>query len=232
VVATLSKAPSSGTPTLALTGPGGPISGTSSYDPATLAVSFTPSAALPAGATVSVATTLSGAPLDSGAWSFTVAAAAPVGISLWADTDVPTNPAWNEPAAVQVGTRFTTSVAGSVTAIRFYKGVANTGVHTVNLWGPANELLAQAPSTAESGAGWQTVPLASPIALVPGQTYTAAYHSTTGRYAVTPNGLAAVRTSGPLSTLVPGGAYVYGTGFPAGSSSASYGVDLVFVPAG
>ncbi|KRD45509.1 hypothetical protein ASE38_01505 [Cellulomonas sp. Root930] len=232
VAATLSKAPPSGTPVLALTSGGGAIAGSSSYDPATLRVSFTPSAALPAGATISAATTLAGTPLASGTWSFTVAAAAPTGVSLWADTDVPTYPAWNDPASVQVGTRFTTSVAGSVAAIRFYKGAANTGVHTVNLWGPANELLAQAPSTAESGAGWQTVQLPSPIALVPGQTYTAAYHSTTGMYSVTANGLAAVRTSGPLSTVVPGGAYVYGTGFPSGSSSASYGVDLVFVPAG
>ena len=151
---------------------------------------------------------------------------------MWADTDVPAYPSWNDPAAVQVGTRFTTSVAGTVTAIRFYKGAANTGVHTVNLWGPANDLLAQAPSTSESGAGWQTVALPTPVTLVPGQTYTAAYHSTTGMYAVTSNGLAAVRTNGPLSTRAPGGAYVYGTGFPSGSSSASYGVDVVFVPSG
>lgn len=232
VAATLSKAPPSGTPVLALTGPGGAIAGTSAYDPATLTVSFTPSAGLPAGATISTATTLAGTALGSGAWTFTVATGAPVGVSLWADTEVPTNPAWNDPAAVQVGTRFTTSVAGSVTAIRFYKGAANTGVHTVNLWGPTNNLLAQAPSTAESGAGWQTVALPTPVVLVPGQTYTAAYHSTTGMYAVTSNGLAAVRTSGPLSTVVPGGAYVYGTGFPSGSSTASYGVDLVFVPSG
>ena len=173
---------------------------------------------------------MDGASLAGGQWTFATATA-PVGsVSLWADSEVPANPTWNDPSSVQVGTRFTTSVAGTVTAIRFYKGLANTGVHTVNLWGGSNELLAQAPSTSESAAGWQTVPLPSPVAIVPGQTYTAAYHSTTGMYAVTSNGLASVRTSGPLSTVVPGGAYVYGTGFPSGSSSAAYGVDLVFVP--
>jgi len=99
-----------------------------------------------------------------------------------------------------------------------------------------NWLLAHQVDVEAMVAGWdafmQTVTLPTPVLLVPGQTYTAAYHSTTGMYAVTSNGLVAVRTSGPLSTVVPGGAYVYGTGFPSGSSTASYGVDLVFVPSG
>ena len=133
---------------------------------------------------------------------------------------------------MQVGTRFTAGVAGSVTAIRFYKGAANTGVHAVNLWDGAGNLLATAPSASESAAGWQTVPLTTPIVLTPGAPYIAAYHSTTGGYAVTPGELTGVRTSGPLATLVTGGAYVYGTGFPASTSGAGYGVDLVFVPAG
>lgn len=228
VSAVLSKAPSSGTPTLALTGPSGAVTGTSAYDTASRTVTFTPSAALSTSTSYSATATLGSTVLTGGSWSFTTAA--PTRVTLWADSEVPTYPAWNDTDAVQVGTRFSTSAAGTVTAIRFYKGAANTGAHVVKLWDSTGQLLAEAPSTAETASGWQTVALPTPIALTPGATYTAAYHSATGRYSVTPNGLATARTSGPLTTAVPGGAYVYGTGAPNGSSSASYGVDLVFVP--
>ncbi|MGV8978112.1 MAG: DUF4082 domain-containing protein [Cellulomonas sp.] len=232
VSVTLSKLPASGTPVLALTGPTGTIAGTSVFNATSLTVAFTPSAALPAGAVISAATTLGGTALTAGAWSFTTAVPAPTAVTLWSDSEVPTYPSWADPASVQVGTRFTTSVAGSVTAIRFYKGAANTGVHTVNLWDSAGTLVASAPSSAESASGWQTVPLAAPISLTPGATYTAAYYSTTGGYAVTPGQLTDVRTRTPLATPPSGGAYTYGTGFPASTSSASYGVDVVFVPVG
>jgi hypothetical protein len=232
VTATLSKLPASGTPTMTLTGPAGSVAGTSAFDAATLTVTFTPGAPMPAGAVISVATTLGGTAVGSGTWSFTTAALAPTAVTLWQDSEVPTYPSWNDPSSVQVGTRFTASVAGSVTAIRFYKGAANTGVHTVNLWSGTGTLLASAPSTAKSAAGWQTVALPTPIALTAGATYIASYYSTTGGYAATPGELTSVRTRTPLSTLVDGGAYVYGTGFPGATSSTGYGVDLVFVPAG
>ena len=230
--ATLSKAPASGTPTLSLTGPAGAVAGTVAYDATALTVTFTPSAALAAGTSYSAAVTLGGTALTGGSWTFTTATPAPSAVSIWPDTTVPTYPSWNDPATVQVGTRFTASVAGSVTAIRFYKGAANTGTHTVMLWGPSQALMAQAASTSESASGWQTVQLATPVTLTAGQTYTAAYLSSTGGYAVTPNLLGSPITAGVLSTPAGAGAYVYGSGFPASSSDAWYGVDLVFVPAG
>ncbi|BDO41344.1 DUF4082 domain-containing protein [Cellulomonas sp. NTE-D12] len=232
ISATLSKAPASGTPTLALTGPSGAVAGAVSYDSTSLTVTFTPSAALAAGTSYSAAVSLGGTALTGGSWTFTTAAPAPTAVTIWPDSTVPTYPSWNDPATVQVGTRFTPSVAGSVTAIRFYKGAANTGTHTVMLWGPSQTLMAQAPSTSESASGWQTVPLPAPVTLTAGQTYTASYLSSTGGYAVTPNMLASPVTSGVLSTPAGAGAYVYGSGFPGSSSNAWYGVDLVFVPAG
>jgi hypothetical protein len=232
VSATLSKLPASGTPTLALTGPAGAIVGTSAFNATTLTVTFTPGAPMPAGVVINVTAALGGTALGSGTWSFTTAVSAPTAVTLWQDSEVPTYPSWNDPSPVQVGTRFTASAAGSVTAIRFYKGAANTGVHTVNLWSGTGTLLASAPSTAESAAGWQTVALPTPVALTPGATYIAAYYSTTGGYAVTQGELTSVRTRTPLSTLANGGAYVYGTGFPGATSSTGYGVDLVFAPTG
>ncbi|MBU4336186.1 MAG: DUF4082 domain-containing protein, partial [Actinobacteria bacterium] len=222
----------SGTPQLAVSSGSGAVAGTSSYDAATLTVSFVPSSPLTAGTDFTGTVSLDGTALAGGTWSFTTLATAASAVSFWPDTFTPTYPAWDDPDAVQVGLRFTTSTAGQVTAIRFYKGAANTGVHTVKLWDGSQTLLASAVSTTESASGWQTVPLASPVSLEAGQTYTVAYHSSTGHYAVEPNGLATALTAGPLTSAAPGGAYVYGTGFPGSTSSASYGVDLVFVPAG
>ncbi|MGN8244871.1 DUF4082 domain-containing protein [Cellulomonas soli] len=234
VSAVLSASQSTAVPTVTVKANGQPVAGQQQYVSGSRTLTFQPTAALPAGATVSVVVAVDGQPVEGGSWSFTTTSQvpAPDPVSFWSDTDVPTYAAWDDPAAVQVGTRFTTSAAGTVTAIRFYKGPTNTGTHTVKLWAADGTLLAEAPSTSETASGWQTVPLAAPVALVPGTTYVAAYHSSSGRYSVTPSGLAAARTSGPLTTAVPGGAYVYGTGLPSGTSTASYGVDLVFTPAG
>ncbi|GHS87577.1 hypothetical protein AGMMS50218_09720 [Actinomycetota bacterium] len=233
VAATLSKAPTSGSPTLAVSGPDGAVAGTSAYDAASRVVTFTPAAPLPAGVALTATVTLGGATPSGGSWGFTTASAsAPAAESLWTDLELPTVAAWDDPDAVQVGTRFTADVAGTVTAIRFYKGASNTGTHTVTLWDAAGHQVATAPSTAESASGWQTVALAAPVAVQAGAVYTAAYHSTTGRYAVTAGGLAQPRVRSHLTTSAPGGAYVYGTGFPGSGSTAWYGVDLVFLPAG
>lgn len=231
VSAVLSKAPAQGTPVLALTGPSGAVAGTSAFDAATRTVRFTPAAPMPAGAVVAASLTLGGQALAGGAWSFTTSAAPPDGAcpcSLWSDAEAPATASVADAGAVQVGTRLSASVAGTVTAVRFYKGPQNTGAHTVNLWDADGSLLATAPSAAESASGWQTVELASPVPVAAGQVLVAAYHSSAGRYAYEPGALGESRARGPLSTLPLGGAYVYGTGFPATVSAASYGVDVVF----
>jgi len=227
VSATLSRAPDSGTPTLALSGPSGAIAGTSTFDASSLQVTFTPSAAMPAAASITATVSLAGSTMTNGTWSFTTAAAS-TGVSLWPDSTTPTVASYNDTSAVQVGTRFKASVAGKVTAIRFYKGSANTGTHTVYLWDSSGNKLAQATSTGESASGWQTVTLSTPVTLTVGSTYVASYYTTTGRYSVTSGLLASPVTNGPLSTVATGGAYVYGTTAPTGTSSTWYGVDVVF----
>jgi hypothetical protein len=46
---------------------------------------------------------------------------------------------------------------------------------------------------------------------------------------VTSGLLGSTVTNGPLSTVTPGGAYVYGTTAPVSTSTAWYGVDVLFV---
>src|SRR5581483_2059016 len=66
-----------------------------------------------------------------------------------------------------------------------------------------------------------------------GTTYVASYHTDTGHYAITANGLASAVTNGPLTALASGGVYSYGSAsvFPSASYNASnYWVDVVYSP--
>ncbi|MCB2178269.1 MAG: DUF4082 domain-containing protein, partial [Actinomycetales bacterium] len=69
--ARLSVVPTSATPVMTLTGPGGAVAGTSSFDTATATVSFTPSAALVDSSTYTTSVTLGGSAVTAGSWSFT-----------------------------------------------------------------------------------------------------------------------------------------------------------------
>ena len=54
--------------------------------------------------------------------------------SFFSASTVPATPNVVDPGSVELGLRFTTDVAGQITAIKFYKGANNTGPHTASLW--------------------------------------------------------------------------------------------------
>ncbi|WP_162605809.1 DUF4082 domain-containing protein [Jiangella aurantiaca] len=222
----------SGTPTLTLTGPGGPIAGQSSYSATTRTVTFTPSAPLPYETELTAVVSIDGTPVGDGTWSFTTVEAPPDAngcpCSLWSDTDTPATANWNDPDAVQVGVRVTPAADGVITGIRFYKGPQNTGTHTGYLWSSSGQKLGEVVFGNETASGWQTVRFATPIDVTAGETYVASYYTTVGRYAVTANGLADPITRGPLSVPANGGAYIYGTGFPSATAPHNFWVDVIF----
>ncbi|MBC7402310.1 MAG: DUF4082 domain-containing protein [Microbacteriaceae bacterium] len=154
---------------------------------------------------------------------------APAGTSIFSSTSVPANVEWADHAAVQVGVRFSSSVAGTITGIRFYKGPDNTGPHQVFLWGADATQLATATSSNETASGWQTVALSQPVSIVAGVEYRATYYTTVGLYSLDVGGLASSVTTGPLSTVASGGTYGYSTLAPAGTASHNYWVDVTFV---
>jgi hypothetical protein len=126
---------------------------------------------------------------------------------------------------------FSTSVAGTVTAIRLYVGPGNTGPHPVSLWKADGTQVGSGSSTTETTSGWQTINLTAPVTLVPGQDYVAAAYLPAGHYAIDLGGFTSAVTSGPLTVPAGGGAYGYGTGFPASTAPHNYGVDVIFMPA-
>jgi hypothetical protein len=134
---------------------------------------------------------------------------------------------------VNLGVRFTSSVAGSILGIKYYKGANDTGTHTGTLWSSTGTSLATAAFTGETSSGWQTVTFSNPVSITAGTTYVASFHSN-GRYTTTGNYFTAPRTNGPLTApATSNGVYAYGTGnlFPTTSFNATnYWVDVLFSP--
>ncbi|MEQ1731745.1 MAG: DUF4082 domain-containing protein, partial [Vicinamibacterales bacterium] len=153
---------------------------------------------------------------------------------LFAFTDTPAILNDPDPAGVNLGVKLVASEAGSITGLKYYKGVGDIGTHVGSLWSSTGTLLASATYTNESASGWQYVSFSAPVAITAGATYVASYHSN-GHYAATGNFFGSTYTNGPLSTPGAGaGVYAYAAGnlFPTATSNANYWVDVLFTPSG
>ena len=171
--------------------------------------------------------------------SFTVGGAA-CPCSIW-PVDSPAGGADSDPSSVELGTRFRTSAAGNVTALRFYKHAQNTGTHVGSLWSAGGTLLAQVTFSGETASGWQVQTLATPVTLTPNTDYVVSYHTSSGFYNGDDNYFAASGvSSGPLLAPQNGsgganGLYKYGASsvFPTDTyNSENYWVDVVFNTSG
>ena len=133
---------------------------------------------------------------------------------------------------VELGMRFTSKTGGAVSAIRFYKGAPNLGLHTGSLWTSDGDLLAQTTFRNESASGWQTAVLPDPVAIDAGSTYVVSYHAPTGRYSSTSQDFAAPAQRGDLTVPAGAGVYSYGeSAFPSSTwQNSNYFVDVNFTP--
>jgi len=157
--------------------------------------------------------------------------------SIWTPTTVPNLAAVSDGLPMELGVKFQADVDGSITALRFYKGAENTGVHIGNLWSSTGTLLASATYANETTSGWQEVQLATPVAIQAGATYVASYHSPSGYFAINENYFTTEISNPPLRALASGasgGNGVYRSGessFPTATWNANnYWVDVVFRP--
>jgi len=156
-------------------------------------------------------------------------------VSLFQSTEGPTGAAVNDGKALELGMKFTASVSGSISGIRFYKPASATGTHTGSLWSSTGTLLATVTFTYESASGWQTATFSNPVQITRGTTYVASYH-TNGIYVADANYFTTAHTNGPLTALSStssggNGTYVYssGTAFPTTSGQGrNYWVDIAF----
>ncbi|GAA1273680.1 hypothetical protein GCM10009677_28640 [Sphaerisporangium rubeum] len=160
-----------------------------------------------------------------------------VTMGLWDNSATPAEPDVNETSPVVLGVKFRSAISGTVTGIRFYKGVNNTGTHVGSLWSAGGTLLASGTFTGETASGWQRMNFTTPVSISAGTTYVASY-TTGGHWSRTLNYFTTSYTNDPLTAPSSGssggnGVYVYGSAnaFPSSTYQASnYWVDVVFVP--
>ncbi|MBO3743305.1 DUF4082 domain-containing protein [Actinoplanes flavus] len=145
----------------------------------------------------------------------------------------PAVPAHSDGSAVEVGVRFSSSVAGTVRGLRFYKGEGNGGVHTGTLWTADGQERGRGTFRYESASGWQTLLFDEPVTIAANTPYVASYHTGAGHYAVDLNGLTSPVSNGPLTIAAQGGRFSYGSpAFPESASNHNFWVDVYFFPAG
>ena len=90
------------------------------------------------------------------------------------------HPGFGDPASIEVGVQFQSSINGYITGIRFYKSSANTGTHIGSLWTSTGQLLASATFTNETASGWQQVNFSQQVPITKDTTYVASYFAPTG----------------------------------------------------
>ena len=149
---------------------------------------------------------------------------------------LPSTPVDSDTNAVTLGVKFSSTQAGTIAGIRFYRGhKASSNGYTVKLFSNSGSLLASARTTKDTCTVpcWEQVNFASAISLAANTTYTAGYYTTNGQYADDQYYLVNSVTSGPLTVPANGGVYTYSTGFPNQTWNASnYYVDVSFTPNG
>jgi len=215
---------------LALTSVTAGSHGSVAYDAQAQTVTFTPEAGYSGAADFTYGITDARGGEASASVALGVGAASTT-VSLFSATDLPAVASANDAGSIELGMRFSSDEAGSITGIRFYKGALNTGEHTASLWTTTGALLATATFTNETASGWQQVDFATPVSIAANTDYVASYHTSTGYYAMTGGYFAQPQSNGPLTAPSDGnGLYAYGASqFPTGSwNNTNYWVDVTF----
>ncbi len=213
---------------------------------------------LPAGLSLDAQTgAITGTPTGTGTFNFTVNLAdsnnpvqnvskalsitvSTLSLTIWTSSTTPSLTDTGPDSAVELGVKFRSDVAGTVTGVRFYKASTNTGTHIGNLWASDGTLLATATFTNETGSGWQQVNFSTPVTIAANTTYTVSYFAPNAHFSANFSYFSSTGAdNGPLHALSSGasggnGVFHYGatSGFPSQSyNSGNYWVDVVFTPA-
>jgi hypothetical protein len=153
----------------------------------------------------------------------------------------PIDTAVSSTRAITVGVKFWSTQAGTISAIKFYRGATSPQGYVVSLYSAGGSiLLGSVRMQQESGSvpGWQQAVFATPIPIAANTTYVAAYYVPGGQYAASPYALNQSLSNGPL--IAPAASGVGGNGvynnnqrFPSKDyQNTNYFVDVVFVPTG
>lgn len=157
--------------------------------------------------------------------------------SLFPTSATPTTITVNDGNSINVGVQFYSTVPGSVTGVRFYKGPQNLGTHVGALWDASTQaLLARVTFTGETATGWQEALFDAPVSIEANKIYAVSYLAPDGFYSSTANFFGEPWVAAPLVAPAAGpiaanGVYQYGSAlaFPTATFNATnYWVDLTF----
>jgi hypothetical protein len=159
-------------------------------------------------------------------------------VSVWSPSTVPGILDGGDTSSLEIGLKFRSDVAGTVTGVRFYKTTTNTGQHSGHLWTSTGTLLGSVTFTNESSSGWQQMNFSTPIAITANTTYIVSYFAPNGHYSYNGGQFSAGVDNAPLHALASGvdglnGVFTSGavSAFPTSSwNNSNYWVDLVFAP--
>ena len=215
----------------------GTVTLTTQSNPQNSTITFTPDAGYTGAASFSYSISDGRGGTSTAQVSLTIQPAGSASYSLFSAANIPAATE-NDNTPVELGVKFTSSTAGQVTALKFYRSASDTGPDVLDLWNATGTKLASVTFTNTSASGWQTMALATPVTISANTTYVASYH-TMGAYVITANYFTGAVTSGPLSaTAASNGVYAYGGTstagvFPSSSYNASnYWADIAFTPVG
>lgn len=105
---------------------------------------------------------------------------------------------------LETGVKFRSTIATTITGVKFYKSLGNGGVHLGQLYSASGQLLASNTFTNETDSGWQTVLFATPVPIAANTTYIAAYYCNLGNYISSDYMLVRSISNGNLTILADG----------------------------
>jgi hypothetical protein len=132
----------------------------------------------------------------------------------------------------ELGFKFYSDVEGYITAVRFWKSVRETGIHTGKIWDANRNVLATVQFSNETASGWQVQNLATPLAVLANTQYMITVNTGNEFYSGSTSGLASGIVNGNLHSVV-GVNGVYGSlnNYPTGTyQNSNYFRDIVFSP--
>jgi hypothetical protein len=130
----------------------------------------------------------------------------------------------------ELGMKFSSTAAGVIKGIRFYKSSRESGTHVGKIFSSSGKLLAKVTFTGETASGWQQQMLATPLSIAANTKYTVSVNTGNTYYVDTISGLASQVSNGNLRSVV-GNNGVFGPvgKFPTKSwSNSNYFRDVVF----
>lgn len=158
--------------------------------------------------------------------------------SLWSNSYVPNENAYAS-GYYEVGLKFSSDVAGTVTGVKFYEQTWMYGYnHVGHLWSSSGQLLATVTFSGETGVGWQQATFSNPVSISANTTYVVSFSTGGGYFGISTGSIGSTGYSnGPLHALPNSwsnggnGVYGYSGSFPSyNGNGMNFWVDVMFSP--